>query len=311
MTQETKLGRTLVIANPASQSGAGAEGAQFVERTLAHFDSATEGYRVSLTNAQGHATSMARAASHFDTVIALGGDGVIHEVVNGLMKIGPTMRPRLGIIPLGSGNDFARSLGMALNTPEKSLAQLLQGVTRKIDLGLVNDIYFDETLSFGVDAAIALDTMERRQKSGSHGTRLFAASGIDVIRHQLRSYAFKATTDGERLEGNSIIFAVQNGPTYGGGFKICPKADLSDGKLDVCSTKGDPSMAEALLLLGRARFGAHTRSRYMQFRHVKQLILDFEEELPCQADGERVVGKHFEISCVHRALEVIFPTYQM
>lgn len=308
---ESKLGRTLVIANPASQSGAGAEGAQFIERTLQHFDSATDGYQIRLTNAPGHATSLARSATHYDTVLALGGDGVIHEVVNGLMKIGPNLRPRLGIIPLGSGNDFARSLGMAQNTPEKSLAQVLQGVTRKIDLGLVNGIYFDQTLSFGVDAAIALDTMERRQKSGSHGTRLFAASGIDVIRHQLRRYAYAAKTDGERLDGESVIFAIQNGPTYGGGFKICPKADLSDGKLDVCSTVGNPSMVEALLILGRARFGAHVNSRYMRFRHIKQLTIDFEDEPPCQADGERVEGSHFEVSCVHRALDVIFPTYQM
>lgn len=307
----SQLGRTLVIANPASQSGAGAEGAQFVERTLKHFDSATDGFQLRLTNGPEHAISMARAATHFDTVIALGGDGVIHEVVNGLMKIGPNLRPRLGVIPLGSGNDYARSLGMALNEPEKSLAQILQGVTHKVDLGLVNGIYFDETLSFGVDAAIALDTMERRQKSGSHGTRLFAASGIDIIRHQLRRYPYHALADGDRLEGESVIFAVQVGPTYGGGFKICPKADLSDGKLDVCSTIGNPSMVEALALLGRARFGLHTHSHYMRFRHVKHMSLDFQEELPCQADGERVVGSHFEISCVHRALEVIFPTRQM
>lgn len=308
---ESKLGKTLVIANPASQSGAGAEGAAFVERTLKHFESATDGFQVKLTKEAGHATSLARAASQFDTVIALGGDGVIHEVVNGLMKIGPSLRPRMGIIPLGSGNDYARSLGVAINEPEKSLAQILQGVTRKVDLGLVNGIYFDETLSFGVDAAIALDTMERRQKSGSHGTRLFAASGIDVIRHQLRRYSYSAVADCDRLEGESVIFAVQVGPTYGGGFKICPKADLTDGKLDVCSTVGNPSMVEALALLGRARFGAHTHSRYMRFRHVKNMTIDFEEELPCQADGERVTGKHFEISCAHRALEVIFPIRQM
>lgn len=308
---ESKLGRTLVIANPASQSGAGAEGAIYIERILKHFDSATDGFRVQLTKAPGHATSIARAASYFDTVIALGGDGVIHEVVNGLMKIGPQLRPRLGIVPLGSGNDYARSLGMALNEPEKSMSQILQGVTHKVDLGLVNGVYFDETLSFGVDAAIALDTMERRQKSGSHGTRLFAASGVDVIRNQMKSYAYKAIADGDRLEGNSIIFAVQVGPTYGGGFKICPKADLEDGKLDVCSTVGSPSTIEALLLLGRARFGAHTHSHYMRFRHVKHMSVDFEEALPCQADGERIEGTHFEISCVHRALEVIRPIRQM
>lgn len=223
------LGHTLVIANPASQSGAGAEGAEFVRRTLAAYGSATDGFDVRLTTGPGVATQMARAATGFDTVLALGGDGVIHEVVNGLMKIGEARRPRLGIIPLGSGNDFARTLGMAANSPERSLGQLLQGVAHRLDLGIVNGTYFDQTLSFGVDAAIALDTMERRQRTSAHGTRLFMASGVDVVRHQLRSWPHR------------VRFA------------------------------GEP---------------------------------------PCQADGERVRGSHFEIGVAHRALEVIRPTWQ-
>ena len=75
------VGHTLVIANPASQSGAGAEGAEFVRRTLAAYGSATDGFDVRLTTGPGVATQMARAATGFDTVLALGGDGVIHEVV--------------------------------------------------------------------------------------------------------------------------------------------------------------------------------------------------------------------------------------
>lgn len=211
------LGHTLVIANPASQSGAGAEGAEFVRRTLAAYGSATDGFVVRLTTGPGVATQMARAATDFDTVLALGGDGVIHEVVNGLMKIGEARRPRLGIIPLGSGNDFARTLGMAANSPERSLGQLLQGVAHRLDLGIVNGTYFDQTLSFGVDAAIALDTMERRQRRGAHGTRLFMASGVDVVRHQLRSWPHRVRFDGgAEQDGDSLIFAVQVGPTYGG-----------------------------------------------------------------------------------------------
>lgn len=304
------LGSTLVIANPASQSGAGAEGAEFVRRTLEAFSSATKGYDVRLTTGPGHAMQMARAATGFDTVLALGGDGVIHEVVNGLMKIDPSRRPRMGIIPLGSGNDYARTLGMAINEPDKALGQVLQGISYRVDLGVVNGIYFDETLSFGVDAAIALDTMERRKKAGAHGTRLFAASGVDVVRHQMRKWDYRATIDGEQMDGGSVIFAVQVGPTYGGGFRICPAADILDGKLDLCYSEGSPSTAAALGILGRARFALHERSRFLRFAQATELTLDFEEEPPCQADGERVEGTHFEISCAHRALEVIHPTWE-
>lgn len=302
------LGHTLVIANPASQSGAGAEGAEFVRRTLAAYESATDGFDVRLTTGPKAATDMAAAATSFDTVLALGGDGVIHEVMNGLMKMDSSVRPRLGIIPLGSGNDYARTLGMVSNAPDKSLAQILQGVPRHIDLGLVNGTYFDETLSFGVDAAIAIDTMERRLATGAHGTRLFAASGVDVIRREMRRWPFHATIDGEPLEGNSIIFAIQVGPTYGGGFRICPDAVADDGLLNICYSEGSPSTIEALGILARARVALHTGSRYLHFRTASSIVIDFEGEPPCQTDGERCEGSHFEISCAHRAIEVIHPT---
>ena len=301
------LGHTLVIANPASQSGAGAEGAEFVRRTLAAYESATDGFDVRLTTGPKAATDMAAAATSFDTVLALGGDGVIHEVVNGLMKMDSSVRPRLGIIPLGSGNDYARTLGMVSNAPDKSLAQILQGVPRRIDLGLVNGTYFDETLSFGVDAAIAIDTMERRLATGAHGTRLFAASGVDVIRREMRRWPFRATIDGEPLEGSSIIFAIQVGPTYGGGFRICPDAVADDGLLNICYSEGAPSTIEALGILARARVALHTSSRYLNFRTASSIVIDFEGEPPCQTDGERCEGSHFEISCAHRAIEVIHP----
>lgn len=302
------LGTTLVIANPAAQSGAGAEGAEFVRRTLEAFDSVTSGFELRLTSGPGNATQLARAASRFDTVLALGGDGVIHEVVNGLMRIGVGSRPRLGIIPLGSGNDYARTLGMARNAPELSLGQLLQGVCRRIDLGMVNGTYFDQTLSFGVDAAIALDTMQRRRRHGAHGTRLFMASGIHVVRHELRPWRFRAQLDGHDLSGESYVFAVQVGPTYGGGFRICPAADAYDGSLDLCWSEGTPTVPQALALLARARVGAHEGSPLLRFATATSLVVEFEGEPPCQADGERMEGSRFEVTCAHRALEVIVPT---
>ena len=117
------LGRTLVIANPAAHSGRGAQGATFAERFLASYSSATRGYELRLTTAPGDAELMAAEADGFDTVVALGGDGVIHEVANGLMRRPAEGRAQLGVIPLGSGNDYARTLGMARNDVEAALAQ--------------------------------------------------------------------------------------------------------------------------------------------------------------------------------------------
>lgn len=306
---QSKLGRTLVIANPAAQSGKGASGAEFVRRFLDSYSSATDGFEIRLTESQGDGTTMGRSATGFDTVVALGGDGIIHEVVNGLMKIDADLRPRLGIIPLGSGNDFARTLGVSINSPEQSLGELIQGTTRLIELGLVNGTYFMETLSWGVDAAIAIDTVERRKlHANDHGLRLWAGSGVDVIRKTSQEWHFHASIDGgEAIHGLDRCFAVQVGPTYGGGFRICPDASPADGLLNVCYSLGNPSTARMLVILAQARSGSHVKARIMHLCTATTLVVDFDEEPPCQVDGEKLEGTHFEVSVVPEALHVVVP----
>jgi YegS/Rv2252/BmrU family lipid kinase len=304
----SSLGHTLVIANPAAQSGRGAKGAEFVERFLTSYGSATDGFEVRTTEGTGHATRLAAASEPFDTVVALGGDGVIHEVVGGLMSIDRASRPRLGIIPLGSGNDYARTLHVERNAPEASLGQLMQGTTRTLDLGLVNGTYFCETLSFGLDAAIAIGTMTTRTRGGAHGTRLYASEGIELFRHNLRDYAYEGTLGDERVKGASVVFAIQVGPTYGGGFRVCPRADPTDGLLDVCYSVRTPSVAHTLGLFALARTGRHVASSVIRTLQIDRASLDFAEEPPVQADGERLEGTHFEVTSVPAALDVIIPS---
>ena len=173
------LGRTLLVANPAAHSGRGAEGAEFARRFLGSYSSATDGYDVRLTSGPGEATSLAARAVGYDTLVVLGGDGVIHEVVCGLMSPPRERRPRLAVLPLGSGNDYARTLGMARNDVEAAFAQIVRGTPRSVDVGRVNGTYFAETLSFGLDAAIALDTTARRAADTSQeGEALFVTSGL-------------------------------------------------------------------------------------------------------------------------------------
>ena len=150
---QSPFGRTLIIANPAAHSGKGAAGAEFARHFLTSYSAATDGYELKLTTAMGDARIMAAEAADFDTVVALGGDGVIHEVVNGLMTLSPEVRPALGIIPMGSGNDYARTLGMKINDPEGAFAQLVRGKVKQLEIGRINDVYFMETMSFGLDAA--------------------------------------------------------------------------------------------------------------------------------------------------------------
>ena len=304
------LGRTLVIANPAANRGHGSEGAAFVQCFLDSYHSATTHHELILTKAAGDAESLAREASGFDTILALGGDGVIHEVVNGLMKRDANDRPQLGIIPMGSGNDYARTLGMAINDPSRALAQLVRGHVFSLEVGHVNGVYFMETLSFGMDAAIALDTVRRRQEetTSQHGEGLFITSGIRIFSAGSNGWPCRAQFDGmPEVKLPTVIFAVQVGPTYGGGFAICPEADPSDGLLDVCYNVKIPGRPRLLALLGLARFGRHTGSDCVNLLRFTRATMDFETQPPCQVDGEELRGTHFEVEVVPKALRVIAP----
>lgn len=301
------LGRTLLIANPAAHSGRGAEGAEFACRFLGSYSSATDGYDVRLTSRAGEATSIAARAASYDTLIVLGGDGVIHEVVCGLMSLPAERRPRLAVLPLGSGNDYARTLGMARNDIEAAFAQIVRGREKPVDVGRVNGTYFAETLSFGLDAAIALDTTARRAADTSQeGEALFVTSGLKILSRAKDGFACTARFDGEKpRELSPHIFAFQVGPSYGGGFLICPDADPSDGLLDVCLNVRKPALPRLLALFGLARFGRHVRSNIVETRTVRHAELEFIAEPPCQVDGEPLEGTSFSIDVVPGALSVI------
>lgn len=317
---EPTWGKTLVIANPAAQSGRGREGAIEVERALKAGEAPVASWEMRLTTRRDEATEIAAQASEYDTVLVLGGDGVIHEAVNGLMRLSESARPRLGVLPLGSGNDFARTLGVASrNKPAGALRELADsGTERTFDLGFVSSdtepagTWFMQTLSFGLDAAIALGSMETRKSSGTHGTRLFGALGLDVFTHNRDPFPYTATLwereDAEpiKLAGEEVVFAVQVGPTYGGGFRICPQASPTDGLLDLCRSLRVPSVPHTLALFARARLGLHAGSPVLEFRTVSRMELTFtQQEPPCQADGEALRGIRYEIRSVSKALRVI------
>ena len=251
-----------------------------------------------------HACAIAQAAEGVDTVVALGGDGVIHEVVNGLMGR-PAARPQLGVIPVGSGNDYARSLGVPANV-DKACKALLAAQAQPTDVGCVNGEYFAETLSFGLDAAIALDTMERRKRTGRHGAALYMASGFDQLFHHLDERAYRLQLDdGPVMEGKSITFAVQMGPYYGGGFRICPAAQLDDGLFSLCISHPPISPAGAAAIFLRAKNGNHVNSKRMEFHQARRVRVQFESAPPAQVDGERIGAKTFEAEVKPSALRVL------
>lgn len=305
------LGRIGIIANPAAQSGEAAKAAtRFYDALTRRLG--CESCELSLTKHPGHAIDMAaQTGEHFDTLVVIGGDGIVHEAVNGLMQVPRDQRPQLAVVPVGSGNDYALTLGMPTDV-KKALDCILACETKHFDIGRANDEYFAETMSFGIDAAIAIDTMERRKKTGKKGTRLYMEAGLDQILHHLTKYDYVAELDGVdgkdesvHLESSAYIFAIQIGPTYGGHFKVCPDADPSDGLFDICIAHPPLNPVSAAFVFMLAKSGKHTRFKNFGFYRARSLTLDFSEAPPCQADGEEVKGKKFDIECIHDGLTVI------
>ncbi|MEA5021145.1 MAG: diacylglycerol kinase family protein [Gordonibacter sp.] len=302
----TNLGNTLLIANPAAQNGNSAVAAARATEVLQSF-LGEEHFSTVLTESAGQAIDLAAHAAPFDTVLALGGDGVVHEVANGLLTIPSEQRPVLGVIPVGSGNDYARTLGIS-NSLDRAVCQVLNSQERMMDVGRCNGEYFVETLSFGLDAAIALDTVERRKRSQRTGTLLYATSGIDQLLHHLVEHRFEARLDGgESVEGSMFLFAVQIGPTYGSGFRICPDAQPDDGLLDLCVAQPPLAVPRAVYLFLMAKNGLHTRFKQVAFRRVSSLDVRFESCPAAQIDGEPLAGSHFLIEAVPQALRVLVP----
>ena len=221
------MGNVLLIANPTAQNGKAAEAAREAEALL--WERLGEGVLdVAFTASAGHAVDLAHeAAGKYGVVLALGGDGIIHETANGLMRIDAADRPVFGIIPVGSGNDYARTLGMSTKV-EKVVDQLVSAEPRLHDVGVCNGEYFVETLSFGLDAAIAADTTERRKRTGRTGTIMYLEAGIDQLLHHLDRYSYQALfrgarpcpTGGARSAASFRALAATAGGVVGSGAAV-------------------------------------------------------------------------------------------
>lgn len=174
----------------------------------------------------------------------------------------------------------------------------------RADVGRVNGRYFAETLSFGLDAAIALDTMDRRQKSGRAGTMLYLESAVDQLFHHLQVFSFKMDVLGAEPGcaphpewDDAYLVAVQVGPPTVATSASHPRRASTTG----CSTSAGPR--RSFRPCGRWRSfcapgAASTREATTSISGGVSLVLDFEEEPPVQMDGEPLFGTHFLIDCV-------------
>ena len=270
--------RTLAIVNPAAGDGAGAG----VGAGLAH-ELELAGFKVQIiqTPAPGEAARIAReaAAEGCRTVIAVGGDGTANEIANGLVGTGTA----LALYPIGSGNDFARGLGYPRK--RRDIARFLAGARRRvIDVGEVNGRIFVNAAGVGIDGHVA----ERIEASARVvGARLGYFVGALVSIATYRPRPMRIRIDGETREGKYLLVVAANGTYFGSGMHVAPTAQLDDGLFDIV-VAGDLGRWASLVALAKLYRGTHVNGRDVLAFRARSLDVEFDGELPTQADGEPV-----------------------
>ncbi len=297
--------RYCFILNPTAQSRRAGRRRAELEAALARRGVA---YALVETQRPGHAEGLAReAAAGHDVVVAAGGDGTVQEVARGLYAAGLAgTAAALGVLPMGTGNDFARALGMprALGTARafgRALDALLAAPTVALDLGRVrceeqaeggapvrHEAVFTNGLGIGFDALAALGARRFKALGGR------AAYLIGVL-HALRAWqrtdvaARVVTGDGpaERMlhDGPVLLIEIGNGPSVGGGFLLTPDAVPGDGLLDVCAV-ARASTGRILRILPSAFSGGHVGAPEVAMGRARRVTIRLSAPLPVHADGE-------------------------
>jgi YegS/Rv2252/BmrU family lipid kinase len=258
------------------------------------------------TAAPGHGIELAAqaAAEGLPLVFALGGDGTLNEVANGLAGSETALAP----IPAGTSNLWAREIGLGKD-PLRAVQTLLYGPRRRIDLGLVRDPfggaarYFMLMASFGIDAAVAQNV-----SLGLKGRIGAAAYAVSSAREVLRYRGTRARIwlDDHNFEADLLMLIAGNTRNYAGITQITPEAVVDDGLLDICAYVGRGRL-HILAHAVRTLLQTHRRAGTVVYRRVRRLRIECERPLPLQLDGDPVEGAFEEVVAVPGALWVAVP----
>lgn len=227
--------KTLFIVNPEAGKGRGRKILPQVSRILARYSSHTE---IVQTERELHAIELVKLhKADFKRICVLGGDGTLNEIVNGLDGSSDNI---LGVIPVGSGNDFARTAGMT-SDPAGALRVIMEShVVREVDTGYLKykenktkDLIIRKFLNsagVGFDAIVSDQIKKTRYIKG---LPLYISAVVQAL-FMYQVMDVEAELDGYKVQGRKLLIAISNGKTYGGGLKVNPGAEVDDGYLDAC-----------------------------------------------------------------------------
>ena len=301
------------ILNPAAANGAAGKRRHTLEEALrlSGID-----YELCETQGPGHAARLAHAAAmKRDVVVAVGGDGTIQEVSRGIISSGRNVH--LGVIPVGTGNDFVKMTGMPRDIKGVILA-MTEAKPVAVDYGLVRwregseekETVFVNAVGMGFDAQVADEVAAFKFLPGVVG---YLAAVMRTLRNwrspQVRIYAnLEGDPDAVLYEGPLFLNTAGNGVSSGGGFYLTPHASITDGLLDICVIRAIP-VWRVFQLIPRALRGKHITAPEVEMHRLNSFRLHSESPLFVHADGEVLTKMADEVSVALApgGLSVLFP----
>lgn len=293
--------RLRVVLNGKSAGDTGVEQA---------FDSLRAGghqVEVEVTSEDGDARQLARAAARdgVDAVVAAGGDGTLNEVVDGLVGAGSLEEiPSVGVLPLGTANDFAETCGIPVGSPLAALGLATDVEPTVIDVGQVNDACFINMASGGFGSRLTAETSD--DMKDSLGRLSYMLTGV-------RRFTEFAAERGEvrgpdfAWQGSFYVLAVGNGRQAGGGIRLCPDAYLDDGLFDVVVLPEIPPEERLKKLLGLLAEGLVAVEREMVYGRVSWLEVSAPAGLYFNLDGEPTRGTSFRFNVLPKRIRMHLP----
>ncbi len=289
---------TAFVVNPAAGDGKAGLIWPGVEAFLKQ---SGQSYRSYFTRRAGDASRLAARAvfEGAELVVAVGGDGTLREILNGLNLD----KSILGVIPAGTGNGFVRSLDLPLKW-KNALQGLSEWEPRRIDIGRANDILFLNSAGIGLDGAVA-EAAANKYKC-LKGYLAFAAALVDQAANFSRFHCHIECNGLRFDEGQTLVALVANGRYYGGKLCIAPQASIDDGFLDLCLIR-KRSIPELLILGARVAVRRHLSSKAFLKMQGHTFTLETSRRLPLQIDGDVTEATCVEVEIMPSALRVLAP----
>ncbi|AJD90103.1 diacylglycerol kinase [Jeotgalibacillus malaysiensis] len=291
--------KAMLILNPSSGK----------EEALDHKESVLEvlkemNYDITLkeTEKEDDATRFAEEAcrERYDLVVSMGGDGTLNETITGLAK--QEYQPALGIVPLGTVNDFARALNISMDA-EEAIQQLKTAETKRVDIGRINDRYFMNIIALGGIAEATFGvSVEQKTKLGPLA---YMIEGFKTIREK-EPFEADITYDGQKWEGSALLFLMALTNSVGGFEKLAPDAEVNDGHLH-CFVIKDVPLYKLISIMTALLKGELEEDENVAYFKAKEVHVNSDKDLISNVDGDEGAHVPLTVEVLSRHIPILCP----